>query len=148
MDFLFRPKAPLAASPPSQHLVTTTPSANMVEMNFLDQLVAQFRTAHAGVEGGIRVSVESQVQCGRLLAQMRDLIKAKAGLGYWTAWVQANCHVTIRQVQRHMKKWDEFCKLSQIFGDETTSMSLLVTGDYQKHFADEKKRKSRPRQAK
>jgi hypothetical protein len=141
MSTFFRPLTGLVTSSAKQQLATTTA---VPHVNPLDQLAEQFRFAHSGIEGGIRSSVEAQIECGRLLEEMQALIKEKVGLGYWSAWVQSNCGVTLRQVQRYIQKWREYSKVCQGLGSEATSMSLLAQGDLLKLEGD-KKRKRRSR---
>jgi hypothetical protein len=95
----------------------------------IDDLVARFKAARSGETGGVRQRVASQIECGRLLELMQQQIKATVGAGYWTAWVQLNCDVTLRQVQRYVKRWREFCKINQRVGSDATSMSLLARRD-------------------
>lgn len=102
----------------------------------VNHLVANFRAAHGGIADGVRTSVASQIECGRLLEQMQQYIRTSVGAGYWTDWVELNCGVTIKQVQRYIKKWREFSKVNQKIGSEATSMSLLAQGDLRRLNAD------------
>ncbi len=95
----------------------------------VEQLVKQFRSAHADVGAGVRMSIAAQVRCGLILKQLHGRIKKQVGAGYWGAWVEANCGVSLRQVQRYIQKTTEFGKLSEGLGSEATAMSLLAQRD-------------------
>jgi hypothetical protein len=92
----------------------------------LDKLVAEYWKADRTEMDGIRDSVNAQIKKGELLKGMRDHLKQNGLLKYWGAWVKQNCGVTLRQVQRYIRKYEEFIKLSQRLGDSATSMSLIL----------------------
>jgi hypothetical protein len=98
----------------------------------LDDLAASFRAVHAGIAYGVRQTVASQIECGRLLEQMQARVRATVGGGYWGVWIKTNCGVEIRQVQRYIKHWREYRKLSQSLGSDATAKTLLVQRDLEK----------------
>lgn len=98
----------------------------------LADLAAQFRATEAGVVGGVRQTLASQIRCGELLQTMQARVATEVGAGFWGAWVELNCGVTLRQVQRYIRKAKEFRELDQKLGDGATAMSLLSQRDLQK----------------
>jgi hypothetical protein len=93
----------------------------------LNTLAAKFRDTHNTMKSGVRASVAEQIECGRLLDEMQALIKKEIGAGYWRVWVEANCGVTLRQVQRYTRKHREYTKLEAKIGGQ--ALDLLARGE-------------------
>jgi hypothetical protein len=78
------------------------------------------------MKSGVRASVAAQIECGRLLDEMQAQIRKEIGAGYWRVWVEANCNVTLRQVQRYQKKYREYSRLEAKIGGQ--ALDLLARG--------------------
>lgn len=129
--------------PRGQNAVATTepPVEGEIEPT-LDQLVVRFKVAHGGIVGGVRRAAEAQIECGRLLTLMHEHIKATIGGGYWGAWVIENCNVSLRQVQRYKKRWDEYQAINQNLKMAGDAMSLLSQRDLQRMNSDPRRKRS------
>jgi hypothetical protein len=100
--------------------------------SLLDQLLAEYRRADQMEMDGIRDGLGAQIKKGEILKAMKAQLKAQGLSKYWGAWVKDNCRVTIRQVQRYIRKHEEFSKVSQALGDKATSMSLIFERELSK----------------
>ncbi|WP_166145413.1 hypothetical protein [Methylosinus sp. RM1] len=125
----------LASAETGTAVATTTAPPTLAE------LVAQFRATESNISAGVTLSVAAQIRCGELLQAMQERVAKEIGSGHWGAWVQLNCGVSLRQVQRYIRRAKEFHALDQKVNDGATSMSLLAQGTLLKLEGDAQKKR-------
>jgi len=62
-------------------------------------LVHRIESAHRATVGAARTAIEHAIECGRLLAEAKALMRH----GEWLSWVRGNLTFGVRQAQKYMR---------------------------------------------
>ena len=72
---------------------------NAIETNNLSSLAVRINLAHADCESGLRKSLTSAIEAGKLLADAKELVSH----GQWLPWLTDNCACGERTAQGYMR---------------------------------------------
>lgn len=71
--------------------------------NRLPVLASSINDHLAAAEQATKRGLEHVIAAGLLLAEAKELVRQQFGHGEWLPWLEANCHVGVRQAQTFMR---------------------------------------------